>query len=227
AYRRGIIKDRIQYLKDGCPQVNISRMSDEEFADIVRQISESLSLMDALGSVELLGIDPLMGRETISGVCAKCSQKNIWKDIKLFSIDYIYCSHCRQKYEIPNPPQLRENLDKNISILLKKYGKVAIWGMTLSIMDLFKHSKILADPNVFPVDISESKRKTDFFGKKIYAPAVLNEKDIPLVVIAVPSHAGQISCQIKENHSQVKEIMDICQLVDSNPVVEPGEEPKQ
>ena len=216
ACQKRIIKDKIQYLKDGCPQVNISKMSDDEFAEIVRQISESLSLMDALVSVELLGLDPLMGRETISGICAKCLKKNIWENIKLFSIDYIYCNHCGQKYEIPNPPQLRGNLDRNISGLLKKHGKVAIWGMTLAIMDLFKHSKILADSNVFPIDISESKRKTDLFGKKIYAPEVLDTEKIPVVVIAVPSHGGQISCQVKENHQGVTEIIDICQLVDFN-----------
>lgn len=219
ACEKGIIKDQIQYLKDGCPQVNISRMSDDEFAGIVRQISELLSLMDALVSVELLGLDPLMGRETISGICPKCSQKNIWENIKLFSIDYIYCNHCGQKYEIPNPPQIRENLDKNISILLKKYGKVAVWGMTLSIMDLFKHSKILIDSNIFPIDISENKRKTDLFGKKIYAPDVLDTEKIPIVVVAVPSHAGQISCQIRENHPRVKKIIDIGQLADFNSVV--------
>ena len=154
-----------------------------------------------------------MGRETISGICAKCSKKNIWENIKLFSIDYIYCSHCGRKYEIPNPPQLRENLDRNISVLLKKYGKVAIWGMTISIMDLFKHSEIFADPNVFSIDISESKRKTDLFGKKIYAPDILDKENIPVVVIAVPSHGGQISCQVRENHRGVTEIIDICRLV--------------
>lgn len=216
ACKRGIIKDKIQYLKDGCPQVNISRMNDDEFAGIVREISESLSLMDALGSVELLGLDPLMGRETISGTCAKCARKNIWENIKLFSIDYIYCAHCGQKYEIPNPPQLRENLDKHISLLLQKYGKVAVWGMTLAVMDIFRQSKTLANPNIFPIDISESKRKTALFGKKIYAPDILNSENIPVVVIAVPSHGGQISCQVKENHRGVTEIIDICQLVGFN-----------
>ncbi|MFA5095947.1 MAG: radical SAM protein [Candidatus Omnitrophota bacterium] len=216
ACSKGMIKDPIRYLKDGCPQVNISRLSDEEFAGIVRQISESQILMDALDSVQLLGLDPVMGRETISGVCAKCSSKNIWENVKLFSIDYIYCSRCGQKYEIPNPPQLRENLDRHISILLEKYGKVAVWGLTLGIMDLFKHSKVLASPNVFPVDISESKRKTDLFGKKIHSPEVLDSEKIPVVVVAVPSHGGQISCQVRENHHGVTEIIDICQLVGFN-----------
>lgn len=217
--QNGIIKDQIQYLKDGCPQVNISRMNDVEFAEIVYQISESSHLLNKLDSIELLNLDSLMGRETVSGICAKCSKKNVWEHIKLFAIDYIYCSHCGQKYDIPNPPQLVENIDKNIALLLKKYGKIAVWGMTLSVTDLFKHSKMLNDPNVFPVDIAESKRQMDLNGKKIYAPAILDEEEIPVVVIAVPSHGGQISCQVKENHLKVKEIIDICRLIDFSPVV--------
>lgn len=219
ACQNGIIKDRIQYLKNGCPQINISKMNDAEFAEIVQEISESSRLLNKVDSIELLAVDPLMGRETVSGVCSKCSKKNIWEGVKLFAIDYIYCKHCVQKYHIPIPPQLIENLDKNITILLEKYGKVAVWGMTLDIMDLFKHSKILRDPNVFPVDISESKRQIDLYGKKIYAPPILDEQEIPVVIVAVPSHAGQISFQVKENHPKVTEIIDICRLVDYNPVV--------
>lgn len=215
---KGLIKDRVTYLKDGCPQINISKMSDAEFSEIVSYISEAQSSMKTIDSIELQWVDPHMGRETILGVCSNCSQKNTWENIKLFANDYIYCSHCGQKYDIPLPSPLRENLDKNVSILLEKYGKVAVWGMTLTIMDLFGHSRMLHDPNVFPVDISESKRKTDLYGKKIYTPAILDEEDIRVVVIAVPSHGGQISCQVRENHPKVTEIIDICWLVDFAPV---------
>lgn len=218
ACEKGIIKDKIQYLKDGCPQINISKMSNAEFGKIINQISEASCMLNTIGKVELLGLDPVLGRETITGVCNKCKKKNTWDNIKLFAIDYIYCSYCGQKYEIPNPPQLRDNLDRNIALLLEKYGKVAVWGMTLSVMDLFKHSTVLKDKNVFPIDISESKMQMDLFGKKIHAPAILDTEAIPVVVIAVPSHAGQISSQIRENHLKVKEILDICQLVDYSPV---------
>ena len=219
ACKNGIIKDPIQYLKDGCPQVNISKLNNAEFGDLIREIAEAESPWSTLESVELFAVDPQLGRETISGVCAKCSQKNIWESIKLFAIDYIYCSHCGQKFNIPCPPQLRENLDKNVGILLEKFGKVAVWGMTLPIMDLFKHSKMLMNPKVFPVDISDSKRQMNLYGKKIYAPAVLDEEEIPVVVIAVPSHGSQISAQVKGNHPKVMEIIDICGLVDFNPVI--------
>lgn len=219
ACRNGIIKDQIKFLKDGCPQINISKLSDAEFSEVARYISESSSLLKSLDSIELLRLDPQMGRETISGVCPKCLKKSVWENVKLFAIDYIYCSHCGQKYDIPCPDQLCENLDRNINVLLEKYGKVAIWGMTLSVMDLFKHSDVLRGSNVFAVDISESKCKMNLHGKRIHAPSVLNEEGIRVVVIAVPSHAGQISCQARENHPGVVEIIDICHLVDFNPVV--------
>ncbi len=219
ACQKGIINDPIQYIKNGCPQINISKMNDAEFGVLVRQISEAQYLPNTIDSLELLKLDPHLGRETISGICTKCSKKNTWENIKLFAIDYLYCNHCGQKYDIPCPAQLRENLDKNVALLLKKYGKVAIWGMTLAIMDLFKHSKVLHDPNVFPVDISESKMQMDLYGKKIYAPSILDKEEVPVVIVAVPSHAGQISCQVRENHSKATKILDICQLVDFNPII--------
>jgi len=217
--QNGKIKDRVKYLKDGCPQINISKLSDDEFSEVVRQISEAQDLSLPLGSVELLDFEPQMGRETVSGICLKCSHKTIWENIKLFAIDNINCSHCGQKYDIPCPDVLRQNLDKNVALLLQKYGKVAIWGMTLSIIELFKYSTILQSAKVFPVDISESKRKMNLSGNTIHAPTVLDSENIHAVIVAVPSHAGQISCQVRENHPHVTGIFDISRLVGFAPIV--------
>lgn len=219
ACQKGIIKDPIQYLKDGCPQVNVSKMSDEEFSEIVRQISEAQQFIKPLEFVELLGVDPEMGRASVAGTCSNCRRKNVWENLQLFANDYVYCRHCGQKYTIPIPDELRENLEKNVALLLDSYGRLAIWGMTVTIMDYILTSRMLQDPRVFPVDISESKCKMNLGGKRIHPPSVLDEQGIEMVVISVPSHAGQIACQIKENHLNVKRVVGICQLVDPNPVV--------
>jgi len=227
ACENGMIKDKVKYLKDGCPQVNISKMNDLEFSEVARHLSEAESLTNSLNSVELQWVDPKLGRETITGVCSNCQHKNAWENVKLFANDYIYCSNCGQKYDIPCPDVLRQNIEKNISLLLDKYHKVAVWGMTLTIMDLFRRSKVLNDPRVFAIDISESKTEMALHGKKIYQPAVLDEEDIRVVVIAVPPSGRQITCQIQENHKKVTEIIDICWLVDSNPIKEAGNETDQ
>jgi hypothetical protein len=38
ACRNGIIPDPVQFLKDGCPIVNVSKMSDEEFERLVEEV---------------------------------------------------------------------------------------------------------------------------------------------------------------------------------------------
>ena len=217
ACAEGIIEDPIKYLKDGCPQVNISQMSDAEFSEITRLISLGQRHIKPLESMELLWVDTRMGRESVSGRCPTCSCDNTWENIKLFANDYIYCDECGQKFDIPCPPALRENLERNVAYLVERFGKIAVWGMTLTIMDLFGQSRALHDPGVFAVDISESKQQMDMHGKQIHCPAVLDEEVIGAVVVAVPSHAGSISAQVKENHAGVEAIIDICRLVSYDP----------
>jgi radical SAM superfamily enzyme YgiQ (UPF0313 family) len=48
ACERGIIKDPVQYLKDGCPQINVSNMSDEKYWNKVRRV-ELFKILYALG----------------------------------------------------------------------------------------------------------------------------------------------------------------------------------
>ncbi|MBF0446444.1 MAG: cobalamin-dependent protein [Magnetococcales bacterium] len=215
ACEKGIIKDKVQYLKDGCPQVNISKMSDDEFAELGRQISISMDSLEKLEDMEMLSLDPIMGRMAISGICPSCSKLNTYKEVKLFALDYITCPHCNQKFHIPLPNEVVSNLENNLSQLLKTHEKIAIWGMTLTMMEMFKESKILMDSGVFPVDISESKTCINLYGKQIHHPQIINQENITLTIIAVPSHIGQISCQIEENHPGVSRVLDICELVGS------------
>jgi anaerobic magnesium-protoporphyrin IX monomethyl ester cyclase len=220
ACEKGIIKDKVKYLKDGCPQVNISKMTDAEFLKLGNYLSEAQSFTNSIESLKLEWSDSKLGRITISGLCSGCQNNDTWENIKLFANDYICCSNCGQKYDIPCPDILRENIDKNISILLQKFHKVAVWGMTLTIMDLFGKSKILNGPNIFPIDISESKTQMARNSKAIYSPSILEQEEIEIVIIAVPPSGRQITCQINENHKIVKKIIDICWLIDSNSILE-------
>lgn len=209
----GIIKDKVQYLKDGCPQVNISKMSDEEFAQLARKISDASDTSEHMEEVELLSIDTVHGIIEISGVCPVCTTRNNWGDVKLFSINYLACSHCAQKFHIPLPPELRATIEDNLTYLLNRYNKVAVWGLTLSAMDLFKSTGSFSDPRVYPIDISESKQNMDLYGKTIHDPHILERENIQAVIITVPFYVQQITNQIKDNHPHVREIIDICQLV--------------
>ena len=213
ACKEGIITDKVKYLKDGCPQINISKMDNQEFAKLARQISDAMDNLKKLENIQLNELDARKGRISISGTCPTCHSENSYEDVKLFALDYLSCPDCQQKFHIPLPDTVQENLDRNLKYLMDQHGKIAIWGMTLTMMEMFKTSEALADPRVFPIDISESKCHMDLYGKTIHDPYVLNRENIPLTIISVPSHIGQISCQIEENHPGVGKIVDICELV--------------
>jgi radical SAM superfamily enzyme YgiQ (UPF0313 family) len=215
ACEKGIIKDKVQFLKDGCPQVNVSQLTDKELSGLVRQFMEApVNQVKTLDSVKLASVDYQTGRIAIRGACIMCGQENDWEDIKLFTINFISCKKCGQKYNVPLLPALRANIDENIKKLLEKYGKVALWGINYHSSDLFKNSAALRDAQVYPIDISETKRKMDLYGKKISAPEAINTEDIKAVVVAIPVYFTQISSQIEANHKNVEKVIDVCSLTD-------------
>lgn len=215
ACEKGIIKDRVRFLKDGCPQINVSKMTDKEMSELVRLFMEApISLTKSLTSTELTSIDYKTGRIGLKGICVICSQKNNWDNIKLFTMNFLPCKDCGQKYNVPLFPELRRNIDNNFGKLLEKYGKVAVWGVNYHSSDLFKNSVVLQNDNIFPIDISETKRKMDLYGKKIHTPEVIIREDIKAVVIAIPVYFMQIVSRIRSNYKGVTDIIDICWLTD-------------
>jgi predicted MPP superfamily phosphohydrolase len=129
-------------------------------------------------------------------------------------MNFLSCKKCGQKYNVPFIDSLRLNIEKNVTGLLKKYGKVAVWGINYHTSDLFKNSAVLKDKNVYPVDISETKRKMELFGKKIFCPEIIEVEGIKAVIISVPVYFTQIKSQIEASHKNVRDIIDICSLID-------------
>jgi hypothetical protein len=220
ACENGIITDKVKFLKDGCPQINVSKLNDKQLSELIRKIMEApISLTKTLTAVKLNNVDSNTGRIDIDGACITCGHHNRWQNIKLFATNFIPCQQCGQKYNIPLPQELRTNIDNNIQKLLAKYGKIAIWGINFLSSDLFKNSTILQNDNIFPVDISGSKQKMDLYGKKILSPEVIRQKNIEVVIVAIPVYLTQIKSQIENDYNDVKVIIDICRLTDKEYVI--------
>ncbi len=211
----GIIKDKVQFLKDGCPQINVSKLTDKEYSELIKNIMEApMTLTRVLSTVEVNNIDYKTGRIDITGVCTACRHKNYWDNIKLFTTNFLGCKKCGQRYNTVLPAELRVNIDNNITKLLEKYGKLAIWGINYNTADLFKYSSVLRNTNIYPVDISETKRKMELYRKQIFAPEIINTENIEVVIISIPVYFSQIDGQIKANHKNVQKVIDICSLLD-------------
>ncbi len=215
ACTNGLIKDKVQFLKDGCPQVNVSKLTNEQFAILTREIMEApIFLAKKLSGIKAQIVDSKTGRIALTATCTVCGKENHWKEVKLFASGFLACKHCGQKYNIVLPKKLRTNIENNILKLSKKYGKLAVWGINYYTMDLFKNSEALSKVNVYPVDISNVKGKMDLYGKKINSPKIIDTENIEVVVVSIPAYIYEITEHIRENYKNVKKVIDICELVD-------------
>ncbi len=215
ACEKGIIKDKVQFLKDGCPQIKVSKLTDEQFAVLIRSIMEApMTLAKVMSTVEVNSIDAKMGRISVSGTCTACRHANRWDNIKLFTTNFLGCQQCGQRYNIVLPDEIRRNIDANVTRLIEKYGKVAVWGINYHTADLFKHSAVLRGPNVYPVDISGTKRMMDLYGQRVLDPDVIRTENIPVAIVAIPVYFSQIDGNIRLKYKNVERIYDICQLAE-------------
>ena len=156
------------------------------------------------------------GRVTIKGTCSVCQKRNQWKDVKLFSSSFLACKYCGQKYNVALADKFLKNIDNNLKKLLKKYGKVAIWGINYHTADLFKNSQVFKDKGIYPLEISEIKRKMDLYGRQINTPQIISLEKIEVVIISIPAYSNEIAERIKKNYKKVKLIIDVCKLVNPN-----------
>ena len=214
AYTKGLIKDKVQFLKNGCPQVNVSKLTDEQISLLILEIVEApMTLTKCLSVTEAKIMDYKTGRMAVAGTCNVCMKRNHWDSVKLFASSFLACMHCGQRYNVLLPDEFRENIDNNISKLLERHGKLAVWGINYHIADLYKKSKALNNTNVYAIEISELKRKMDLYGKQIYTPEIINTQNIEVVIVPIPAYINEITGRIKANYKNVKKVIDICELI--------------
>lgn len=56
----------------------------------------------------------------------------------------------------------------------------------------------------------------DLYGKQVNNPEIINTENIEIVIVPIPAYINEITGRIKENYKNVKEVIDICELINSN-----------
>lgn len=214
AILRGIIKDPVQYLKDGCPQLNITKMTNFEYGDIIKKIME-YPHMDSkkLESFELLSVDYENMSVSIKAKCSVCHTETTFSDVKLFTIGTLDCTCCGQRYFRETPKEILQVINKNLQKLIDQDLKIAVWGVNRIIFDLFDSVPCLLHKNIFPIDSSEAKQQIKLNGKSVYPPAVIEQENLDAIIIPIPAYFNTISLQIKYQYPNVKKVIDIGDMI--------------
>ncbi|GHV47003.1 hypothetical protein FACS1894204_09760 [Synergistales bacterium] len=214
ALEHGIIRDEVQFIKDGCPTVNVSRMSEDERKWLAEMVV-SLPLINTKTpkNVGNVMVDYANASVTIDGECVKCDAPNHWDGVRLFTRNFMPCHKCGYKHKVPVPEEVKQVINDNIESLCKEYGSMAFWSINDYFANLALELGVLTSEDIYFVDISSMKQGSELVGKLIQSPKIIELKNIPVVVIPAISMFTMIKTDIEENFPCVRKVLSIADLV--------------
>lgn len=214
ACEKGLITDRVKYLQEGCPQVNVSQLSDDEFAKLLNMILElPKKHIRKLKDIKYSNFNYMTGRIDAEGECEICNTISYWSNVKLFMINFVGCSKCGHKYNLELTDELTYQIEKNMEKLLNEFNCIGMWGMNTNAYDLINMSNVIKNDRIKLIDISEVAQNIAISGKKVNSPDVIYSDNIEAIVVCVPHHYSPISERIISQYKDVKRIINILELI--------------
>jgi radical SAM superfamily enzyme YgiQ (UPF0313 family) len=204
---RGIISDPVKFIQDGCPEVNFSKMTDDERRQIAAIISALTSeVHDYLSDAKI--IPSKSGKVTISGKCPFCGTYGKYHDVDLIRpIKAEICPSCRRGLRL----YAYDYIDK--AAVARKAGKLttghktALWPVVTGVAKLFEMAPSFDGSNVWLVDSSAYKQGTEVCGKDVRDPGVIREENIDTVLLTVTTSISlEIMSRINAEFPSVKRV---------------------
>lgn len=211
---KGIISDPVNYIKDGCPLVRLSNMSDSEYAWVFQQIS---SLPRACHSqpdnAKILNIDYRNSHVDVEGNCVSCGHKNHWEKNRLFLTETLACIKCGRKHIAPIPEEVVVRISLGINKLVMDFGKVAIWGVNAYIYSLGEKLTYASPEQVVFVDKSEMRHGFVISGHTIQPTGIVKDEHLKCVVVAVVQYYSALIKPIRDEFPDVERLLCISDLL--------------
>lgn len=216
ACERGLIKDKVEFIKNGCPYVNVSKLTDAEYREMALEIS-----MLSQGRTELLENAKVkyigFGKATLEANCPCCGEKQSWSGLDVFrSLGNVICESCNHVMNVMVADYIGVTAKENFGKLANH--KIGIWPVMSAVAELCAVvPQILESENVYFIDSSKTKQGLQYHGKTIYSPQVIQEQEIEIVFLTVTtSIATEIINDLKNKYPSVKKILFAGDLIKIN-----------
>lgn len=223
ALEKGIIEDRLSYLENGCPPINVSRLSDAE----MKALRDKIIYLNSEMTGATYGIQVARvhddGACDLTAECMNCGTLNSFNNTKfeyknVIGADSFCCNYCSQKMRVSPANTVSKGTYKNIldNILeqhflpyAKQGKKIVIWGVTEKSTALLMGSKSLRDSVVAVVDRDYKVKNWIFLGLyKIESPEILHDLTFNSLIIGAAGYEKQVSDQVRTIKPDV-DILDI------------------
>ncbi len=223
ALEKGIINDRLSYLENGCPPINVSRLSESEMKALRDKIIYLNSEM--VGATYGIQVSRITddGAYDLTAECMNCGALNSFNNTKfeyknVTGADSFSCGHCFQKMRVSPANTVSKGtyktildnvLEQHFLAFAKQGKKIVIWGVTEKSTALLMSSKSLRDAVVAVVDRDYKVKNWTFLNRyRIESPDVLQELSFDSLIIGAAGYEKQISDQVSAMGLNV-DILDI------------------
>lgn len=214
ARRKGIISDPVQYIKDGCPLVRLSNMSDSEYAWLFQQIASlPRSLHTQPEQARIVNTRYETSRIDIEGKCVACGYLNHWDQIRLFITETLACIKCGRKHVSHIPEDVVARVSHGLKQLVAQYGKVAIWGMNSYIYSLTEELTDISSQDVVFVDKSSMRQGLDASGHIVRSTNLIRDEKVKCVVVAVVQYYAGLIQPIRDEFPEIERLLCISDLL--------------
>lgn len=200
AVRSGRISDTVQFIRDGCPQINPSeQMDDETYQILVKEripyfaarFKRKIVLQRRERLKEEIIPEPRKRRYLHTFSCQQCG-KNI--------VEYLYpesmfqyhteCPDCGRRYDLYPGIVMLQQYESEIFSRISQTG-CAIWGAGLGAQDVYCNIARFRDADgLILLDNNQWLQKVGFHGKTVISPELLPELRLNKVFIFAVNVSG-------------------------------------
>lgn len=195
----GVIKDTVKFLTDGCPLINVSKLSEQEYKDLSSNLYERN--MRAKYEPEVFDLIAIQdnGQCTVSVTCNRCD--NVFStQADALHIKRIVCIPCKQRYYL-DPFKKLTIADDLLDSQLPADERIVLWGAGEICIKMLDALPGLQADNYVVVDSSLSRQGYSVCGKTIHPPRYIDEHKVSTVIVTVVRRKDEIVSQLASHPS--------------------------
>ncbi|HYA42715.1 MAG TPA: radical SAM protein, partial [Syntrophobacteraceae bacterium] len=205
ACERGIIKDREQFLRDGCPLINVSKLTDSEYRDVTSLITElRLHPHVPVKSSQIASIES-GGECNTESFCRKCGAPSETSVMFWYGKE-IRCPACGL-INFVDPFQNALHLEDAFIAQLPVDRNIVLWGAGGVYYKLMGKYPVLASDRFLLVDKNPAQQGLTICGKKIHSPDIIVQDNIRTVVITALSRKEEIRATLESDYHTVEIVL--------------------
>ncbi|MEN6374032.1 MAG: radical SAM protein [Smithella sp.] len=184
ALERGLIKDEVSYLQQNCPNINISRLSNDQYRELEMRLSAEKAFYTYSPAHFTIEQVDLENRRTKATYVCDCGHSGEVVTKGIMVSDAFSCPQCNQRYQIPFHTIYSDSFArKTVENLLRQHTKLAFWGIGIEMQIMLRKLDIQDMDTIFLIDKDTKKQQIKILGHEIYSHSKLQEEQIDTVIL--------------------------------------------